>query len=109
MRHPVYIVFCTLTTERVFCCGRCQIGGHVTVMYFVGGRNMSISEPLRLAADGMYHVVRFTRYGVNATLQLDDLPTQTRNYSGQCVRIVLPTLVRTRSPGHMKSVCQISD
>ena len=55
----------------------------MTVMYFVGGGNMSIAEPLRLAADGMYHVVRFTRYGANATLQLDDLPTQTRNYSGQ--------------------------
>jgi len=57
--------------------------GHVTVTYVVGGRNMSISEPLRLAADGTYHVVRFTRYGANATLQLDNLPTQTRNYTGQ--------------------------
>ena len=55
----------------------------MTVTYVVGGANMSISEPLRLAADGEYHVVRFTRYGANATLQLDDLPTQTRNYSGQ--------------------------
>jgi len=60
-----------------------QIDGHVTVTYFVGGLNMSISEPLLLAADGHYHVVRFTRYGANATLQLDHLPTQTRNYSGK--------------------------
>jgi len=66
-------------------CGR-QIGGHVTVTYAVGGANMSIGEPLRLAADGEYHVVRFARYGANATLQLDDLPTQTRNYSGQLSR-----------------------
>ena len=63
-----------------------QAGGHVTVKYVVGGRNMSISEPLRLAADARYHVVRFTRHGANATLQLDDLPTQTRNYSGQLLR-----------------------
>ena len=60
-----------------------QIDGHVTVTYCLAGRNMSISETLRLAGDGRYHVVRFTRYGANATLQLDDLPTQTRNYSGQ--------------------------
>ena len=62
---------------------RCQSDGHVTVTYAVGGLNLSISEPLRLAADGRYHVVRFTRSGANATLQLDDLPTQTRNYSGR--------------------------
>jgi len=60
-----------------------QIDGHVRVTYVAGGLNMSISEPLRSAADGRYHVVRFTRYGANSTLQLDDLPTQTRNYSSQ--------------------------
>jgi len=70
-----------------------QIDGHVTVTYILGGANMSISEPLRLAADGEYHVVRFTRYGANATLQLDDLPTQTRNYSGQFFRHSLATLL----------------
>jgi len=59
-----------------------QTDGYVTVSYVVGGLNMSISERLRVAADGKYHVVRFTRYGVNSTLQLDSLPTQTRNYSG---------------------------
>jgi neurexin len=59
-----------------------QVSGHVLVTYNVGMQNLTISETLKSLNDGEFHVVRFTRYGPNATLQVDDLPAQTRNPTG---------------------------
>jgi len=58
------------------------VTGHVLVTYNVGAQNLTIGETMRSLSDGRYHTIIFTRYGPNATLQVDSLPKQTRNPLG---------------------------
>nr|XP_023695411.1 neurexin-1a-like isoform X10 [Paramormyrops kingsleyae] len=48
--------------------------GNIGVIFNVGTDDISIKETSKFVNDGKYHIVRFTRSGGNATLQLDELP-----------------------------------
>lgn len=52
-------------------------------MFNVGTDDINIEESSKFVNDGKYHIVRFTRSGGNATLQLDDLPVIERYPSGR--------------------------
>ncbi|MED6254574.1 Neurexin-2, partial [Ataeniobius toweri] len=51
-----------------------QDQGKVGVIFNVGTDDITIDEPAAIVNDGKYHVVRFTRSGGNATLQVDNHP-----------------------------------
>uniref|UniRef100_UPI003AB0A8A7 neurexin-2-beta isoform X7 n=1 Tax=Centroberyx gerrardi TaxID=166262 RepID=UPI003AB0A8A7 len=48
--------------------------GKIGVIFNVGTDDITIDEPAVIVNDGKYHVVRFTRSGGNATLQVDNQP-----------------------------------
>ncbi|XP_034149070.1 neurexin 2a isoform X7 [Esox lucius] len=48
--------------------------GKIGVIFNVGTDDITIDEPAVIVSDGKYHVVRFTRSGGNATLQVDNQP-----------------------------------
>uniref|UniRef100_A0A669EF34 Neurexin 2 n=1 Tax=Oreochromis niloticus TaxID=8128 RepID=A0A669EF34_ORENI len=48
--------------------------GNIGVIFNVGTDDITIDEPAVIVNDGKYHVVRFTRSGGNATLQVDNHP-----------------------------------
>ncbi|XP_035035172.1 neurexin 2a isoform X8 [Hippoglossus stenolepis] len=48
--------------------------GKICVIFNVGTDDITIDEPAVIVNDGKYHVVRFTRSGGNATLQVDNHP-----------------------------------
>ncbi|XP_028968153.1 neurexin-1b [Galendromus occidentalis] len=54
------------------------IDGVIFVVYNVGGEDYALNQPGQFLNDGRYHVVRFTHKIKASTLQLDDLPVQTR-------------------------------
>uniref|UniRef100_A0A672QB04 Neurexin-1-like n=1 Tax=Sinocyclocheilus grahami TaxID=75366 RepID=A0A672QB04_SINGR len=54
----------------------------VGVIFNVGTDDITIDEPAVTVNDGKYHVVRFTRSGGNATLQVDNQPVIERFPSG---------------------------
>ncbi|XP_048023566.1 neurexin 2a isoform X5 [Megalobrama amblycephala] len=56
--------------------------GKVGVIFNVGTDDITIDEPAVTVNDGKYHVVRFTRSGGNATLQVDNQPVIERFPSG---------------------------
>ncbi|XP_051996122.1 neurexin 2b isoform X3 [Xyrauchen texanus] len=56
--------------------------GRVGVIFNVGTDDIVIEESGVMISDGKYHVVRFTRSGGNATLQVDNLPVLERFPSG---------------------------
>uniref|UniRef100_A0A4W5Q8G7 Laminin G domain-containing protein n=1 Tax=Hucho hucho TaxID=62062 RepID=A0A4W5Q8G7_9TELE len=56
--------------------------GNIQVVFNVGTDDINIEETAKFVNDGKYHIVRFTRSGGNATLQLDDLPIIERYPSG---------------------------
>ncbi|KAM4721028.1 neurexin-2-beta isoform 14-T14 [Rhinophrynus dorsalis] len=56
--------------------------GTVGVIFNVGTDDIAIEEPGALVSDGKYHVVRFTRSGGNATLQVDSWPVNERYPAG---------------------------
>ncbi|XP_048039423.1 neurexin 2b isoform X6 [Megalobrama amblycephala] len=56
--------------------------GKVGVIFNVGTDDIVIDEAGVMVSDGKYHVVRFTRSGGNATLQVDNLPVIERFPSG---------------------------
>ncbi|KAM9837541.1 neurexin 1a isoform 4-T4 [Aulostomus maculatus] len=56
--------------------------GNIRVVFNVGTDDINIEESSKFVNDGKYHVIRFTRSGGNATLQLDDLPVIERYPSG---------------------------
>lgn len=60
-----------------------QDKGNIRVVFNVGTDDINIEESSKFVNDGKYHVVRFTRSGGNATLQLDDLPVIERYPSGR--------------------------
>ncbi|XP_029944397.1 neurexin-2-beta isoform X7 [Salarias fasciatus] len=56
--------------------------GKVGVIFNVGTDDIAIEESAVMVSDGKYHVVRFTRSGGNATLQVDNQPVIERFPSG---------------------------
>uniref|UniRef100_A0A8C6WTB7 Neurexin 1a n=1 Tax=Neogobius melanostomus TaxID=47308 RepID=A0A8C6WTB7_9GOBI len=58
------------------------VRGNIRVVFNVGTDDINIEESSKFVNDGKYHIVRFTRSGGNATLQLDDLPVIERYPSG---------------------------
>ncbi|EPQ06496.1 Neurexin-2-alpha [Myotis brandtii] len=56
--------------------------GTVGVIFNVGTDDITIDEPNAIVSDGKYHVVRFTRSGGNATLQVDSWPINERYPAG---------------------------
>uniref|UniRef100_A0AAQ4Q6D9 Neurexin 1a n=1 Tax=Gasterosteus aculeatus aculeatus TaxID=481459 RepID=A0AAQ4Q6D9_GASAC len=56
--------------------------GNIRVVFNVGTDDINIEESSKFVNDGKYHIIRFTRSGGNATLQLDDLPVIERYPSG---------------------------
>ncbi|XP_041107730.1 neurexin-1-beta-like isoform X25 [Polyodon spathula] len=56
--------------------------GNIGVIFNVGTDDITIEEPAKFVNDGKYHIVRFTRSGGNATLQVDDLPVIERYPTG---------------------------
>ncbi|XP_061768725.1 neurexin-1-beta-like isoform X7 [Nerophis ophidion] len=56
--------------------------GRIGVIFNVGTDDITIEESAVMVSDGKYHVVRFTRSGGNATLQVDNQPVIERFPSG---------------------------
>ncbi|XP_051922853.1 neurexin-2-like isoform X8 [Hippocampus zosterae] len=56
--------------------------GRIGVIFNVGTDDIAIEESAVMVSDGKYHVVRFTRSGGNATLQVDNQPVIERFPSG---------------------------
>ncbi|XP_037401782.1 neurexin 2a isoform X21 [Pygocentrus nattereri] len=61
--------------------------GKIGVIFNVGTDDITIDEPAVVVSDGKYHVVRFTRSGGNATLQVDNQPVIERYPSGRQLTI----------------------
>ncbi|XP_049328504.1 neurexin-1a isoform X9 [Astyanax mexicanus] len=61
--------------------------GNVAVIFNVGTDDINIEEKAKFVNDGKYHVVKFTRSGGNATLQVDDLPVIERYPTGRQLTI----------------------
>ncbi|XP_028811258.1 neurexin 1a isoform X21 [Denticeps clupeoides] len=61
--------------------------GNIRVVFNVGTHDINIEEPTKFVNDGKYHIVRFTRSGGNATLQVDDLPVIERYPTGRQLTI----------------------
>lgn len=63
----------TLSTFPHFCVFS-QEQGKVGVTFNIGTVDISVKETTTAVNDGKYHLVRFTRNGGNATLQVDNWP-----------------------------------
>ncbi|XP_073775688.1 neurexin 1b isoform X5 [Danio rerio] len=63
------------------------VKGNVVAVFNVGTYDINIEENGKLVNDGNYHIVRFTRSGGNATLQVDDLPVIERFPPGRQLTI----------------------
>ncbi|XP_077360255.1 neurexin-2-like isoform X14 [Festucalex cinctus] len=61
--------------------------GKIGVIFNVGTDDITIDEPAVMVNDGKYHVVRFTRSGGNATLQVDNYPVIERYPPGRQLTI----------------------
>ncbi|XP_035261801.1 neurexin 1a isoform X18 [Anguilla rostrata] len=61
--------------------------GNIGVVFNVGTDDINIEETAKFVNDGKYHIVRFTRSGGNATLQVDDLPVIERYPAGRQLTI----------------------
>lgn len=59
-----------------------QEEGKVGVTFNIGTVDISVKEMATEVNDGKYHVVRFTRNGGNATLQVDNWPINEHFPSG---------------------------
>jgi len=57
----------------------------VFAVYNMGMMNHPLGEMSIKVNDGKYHVVRFTRSGPNATLQIDNLPQVEKRPSGSSI------------------------
>lgn len=60
-----------------------QDKGNIAVVFNVGTDDINIEETSKFVNDGKYHIVKFTRSGGNATLQVDDLPVIERYPTGE--------------------------
>ncbi|KAA8583919.1 hypothetical protein FQN60_015127 [Etheostoma spectabile] len=70
---------------REMCCSTRGVGrekGNIAVVFNVGTDDINIEETSKFVNDGKYHIVKFTRSGGNATLQVDDLPVIERYPTG---------------------------
>ncbi|KAM9847865.1 neurexin-1a-like isoform 5-T5 [Aulostomus maculatus] len=56
--------------------------GNIAVVFNVGTDDINIEETSKFVNDGKYHIVKFTRSGGNATLQVDDLAVIERYPTG---------------------------
>ncbi|XP_071250468.1 neurexin-1a-like isoform X6 [Salvelinus alpinus] len=61
--------------------------GNIAVIFNVGTDDINIEETAKFVNDGKYHIVKFTRSGGNATLQVDDLPVIERYPTGRQLTI----------------------
>ncbi|XP_069501171.1 neurexin-2-beta isoform X24 [Ambystoma mexicanum] len=61
--------------------------GTIGVIFNVGTDDITIEETNVIVNDGKYHVVRFTRSGGNATLQVDNWPVNERYPAGRQLTI----------------------
>ena len=52
------------------------------LVYNLGTEDHPIGEQITRVNDGIYHVLRFTRSGPNATLQMDNYEVKTKNPRG---------------------------
>uniref|UniRef100_A0AAV2JKJ8 Laminin G domain-containing protein n=1 Tax=Knipowitschia caucasica TaxID=637954 RepID=A0AAV2JKJ8_KNICA len=59
-----------------------QEKGNIAVVFNVGTDDINIEETSKFVNDGKYHIVKFTRSGGNATLQVDDLSVIERYPTG---------------------------
>ncbi|TRY86633.1 hypothetical protein DNTS_018601 [Danionella cerebrum] len=66
----------------ILCCFVFQDDGKVGVTFNIGTVDISVKEMTADINDGKYHVVRFTRNGGNATLQVDNWPINEHFPSG---------------------------
>lgn len=62
-----------------------QVNGYIAAIFNVGTDDINIEEKAKFVNDGKYHIVRFTRSGGNATLQVDDLPVIERYPTGETI------------------------
>lgn len=60
-----------------------QVEGNVFTVFNVGSHDLPLGEIGVKVNDNNYHVVRFTRSGGNATLQIDDYNVQTLHAQGK--------------------------
>lgn len=70
-------------TSVCFGLSHLQDQGKIGVIFNVGTDDITIDEPAVTVNDGKYHVVRFTRSGGNATLQVDNHPVIERYPPGK--------------------------
>lgn len=68
-----------------------QDKGNIAVVFNVGTDDINIEETSKFVNDGKYHIVKFTRSGGNATLQVDDLPVIERYPTGESPALPLIT------------------
>lgn len=68
---------------RPYPCPSSQHQGKIGVKFNVGTDDIAIEESNAIINDGKYHVVRFTRSGGNATLQVDSWPVIERYPAGK--------------------------
>ncbi|KAM9847866.1 neurexin-1a-like isoform 6-T6 [Aulostomus maculatus] len=61
--------------------------GNIAVVFNVGTDDINIEETSKFVNDGKYHIVKFTRSGGNATLQVDDLAVIERYPTGRQLTI----------------------
>jgi len=60
-----------------------QVEGNIFAVFNVGTHDFPLGEIGVKVNDNNYHVVRFTRNGGNATLQIDDYNVQTLQQPGK--------------------------
>lgn len=85
------------------CLSHLQDQGKIGVIFNVGTDDITIDEPAVTVNDGKYHVVRFTRSGGNATLQVDNHPVIERYPPGK-----LPLPANRSSVANMEPVSCMS-
>lgn len=59
------------------------VEGNIFMVYNVGSHDLPLGEIGTKVNDNTYHIVRFQRFGSNATLQLDDYNVQTVHPQGK--------------------------
>jgi len=60
-----------------------QVDGSLYVVYNMGLASQPVGELEHKVNDGRYHVLRFSRRGQNASVQLDDRPPHFKRPPGQ--------------------------